>query len=172
VSPPTKIIIGGDKGLESITENVTTQMIVRCWECDLELKEFHEPLKTIIDTLIHAPSAFQQEEIKAWQEEIIPCQHSYDLIQDPVYFESKTYCLKCDLETNLWLCLICGHVGCGRKQFYGTGGNEHALKHYEETLHPMVCKLRTITPEGTAGKNDLDALLIIIPYKTYDKLFS
>jgi uncharacterized UBP type Zn finger protein len=150
VSPPTKIIIGGDKGLESITENVTTQMIVRCWECDLELKEFHEPLKTII----------------------IPCQHSYDLIQDPVYFESKTYCLKCDLETNLWLCLICGHVGCGRKQFYGTGGNEHALKHYEETLHPMVCKLRSITPEGTAGKNDLDALLIIIPYRTYDKLFS
>ena len=56
----------------------------------------------------------------------------------------------CDLKENLWLCLQCGNLGCGRSQFGGGGGNSHGLKHTEETSHAVAVKLGSITPEGTA----------------------
>lgn len=61
------------------------------------------------------------------------------------------HCLKCELKDNLWLCLTCGALGCGRQQFGGIGGNGHGLEHYHETAHPVSVKLGTITPEGNAG---------------------
>ena len=48
--------------------------------------------------------------------------------------------------------MTCGHLGCGRKNWDGTGGNNHAVEHFESHHHPLVCKLGTITPEGTACK--------------------
>ena len=56
----------------------------------------------------------------------------------------------CELKENLWLCLQCGNLGCGRAQFGGVGGNSHGLKHADETSHPIAVKLGSITPEGTA----------------------
>lgn len=56
----------------------------------------------------------------------------------------------CDLKENLWLCLQCGNLGCGRAQFGGSGGNGHGLKHTELTSHAVAVKLGSITPEGTA----------------------
>ena len=61
------------------------------------------------------------------------------------------HCESCDLTSNLWLCLSCGALGCGRAQFGGTGGNGHALAHFTATQHPICVKLGTITPEGGAG---------------------
>ena len=66
--------------------------------------------------------------------------------------EGLAHCSKCDLKENLWLCLACGSLGCGRQQFGGIGGNGHGLQHYEETHHPVSVKLGTITPEGHAGQ--------------------
>jgi ubiquitin carboxyl-terminal hydrolase 5/13 len=62
------------------------------------------------------------------------------------------HCNECDLRANLWLCMHCGHLGCGRKYYDGSGGNNHAIDHFESTHHAVVCKLGTITPEGTACK--------------------
>ncbi len=56
----------------------------------------------------------------------------------------------CDLKGNLWLCLQCGNLGCGRAQFGGVGGNSHGLAHADSTNHPVAVKLGSITPEGTA----------------------
>lgn len=56
----------------------------------------------------------------------------------------------CNLKENLWLCLQCGNLGCGRAQFGGVGGNSHGLKHTELTNHSVAVKLGSITPEGTA----------------------
>ena len=60
---------------------------------------------------------------------------------------------KCDetgVTENLWLNLGTGHIGSGRPQWDGTGGNGSALRHYEETgkKYPLVVKLGTITPAG------------------------
>ena len=56
----------------------------------------------------------------------------------------------CDLKENLWLCLTCGNLGCGRAQFGGVGGNSHGLKHTELSNHPVAVKLGSITAEGNA----------------------
>lgn len=60
------------------------------------------------------------------------------------------HCSMCDLKENLWLCLQCGNLGCGRSQFGGGGGNSHGLTHTELTSHAVAVKLGSITPEGTA----------------------
>ena len=56
----------------------------------------------------------------------------------------------CDLKENLWLCLQCGNLGCGRAQFGGVGGNSHGLKHADDSTHHVAVKLGSITPEGSA----------------------
>ena len=55
-------------------------------------------------------------------------------------------CTDCDKTENLWLNLTDGHIGCGRKFFDGSGGNGHAMVHFQETQHPLCVKLGTITP--------------------------
>ena len=56
----------------------------------------------------------------------------------------------CELRENLWLCLQCGNLGCGRAQFGGIGGNSHGLAHSDQTHHPVAVKLGSITPDGSA----------------------
>jgi ubiquitin carboxyl-terminal hydrolase 5/13 len=74
------------------------------------------------------------------------------LQQDPnapkIKEKNFAHCGECELNNNLWLCMICGHLGCGRKNWDGTGGNGHAVQHNEETKHPLVLKMGTITAEG------------------------
>jgi ubiquitin carboxyl-terminal hydrolase 5/13 len=157
LTPPakiTKLAIGIEGGVAVDTDEVKTEVEARCLSCGLILNGHHDKLNTVINELMHAPSASEQEELRAWQEDIVSCEHCYSISQDPVHLGSMDSCFMCDLKANLWLCLTCGYVGCGRKQFDGTGGNDHGLKHYEETLHPIVCKLGTITPEGTAGRGE------------------
>jgi uncharacterized UBP type Zn finger protein len=66
------------------------------------------------------------------------------------------HCKECDLKENLWLCLTCGSLGCGRPQYGGvTGGRGHGLAHFEASAHPVSVKLGTITPEGAAGPSSI-----------------
>ena len=60
-------------------------------------------------------------------------------------------CSKCDLKSNLWINLHDGNLGCGRRYYDGSGGNNHAVEHYEATGHQLAVKLGTITPEGNAS---------------------
>uniref|UniRef100_A0A672HHQ5 Ubiquitin carboxyl-terminal hydrolase n=1 Tax=Salarias fasciatus TaxID=181472 RepID=A0A672HHQ5_SALFA len=57
-------------------------------------------------------------------------------------------CEVCDLQENLWMNLTDGKVLCGRRYFNGSGGNNHALLHFQETGYPLAVKLGTITPDG------------------------
>jgi BRCA1-associated protein len=43
----------------------------------------------------------------------------------------------CDCSDDLWICLICGHVGCGRYK----GG--HAKEHWKETAHNYALEIET-----------------------------
>lgn len=61
-------------------------------------------------------------------------------------------CNDCTLSSNLWLCLVCGNLGCGRKNYDGSGGNNHAIEHYNSTKHPLVVKTGTFTADGNACK--------------------
>jgi len=61
-------------------------------------------------------------------------------------------CEACDLTENLWMNLTDGQIGCGRKFFDGSGGNNHAVDHYKNGGGggPLAVKLGTITTDGKA----------------------
>ncbi|KAI0055329.1 ubiquitin carboxyl-terminal hydrolase 14 [Artomyces pyxidatus] len=110
-------------------------------------------VKKLTDGVMNSLSSARQSEVKAWEEEIETCEHALTLEQiatAPIRASGLAHCSKCDLKENLWLCLTCGSLGCGRQQFGGVGGNGHGLLHYEESGHPVSVKLGTITPEGGA----------------------
>ncbi len=66
------------------------------------------------------------------------CSH-LDQVQD-VEPEADV-CLKCVASGDTWpdlrLCLTCSHVGCCED-----AKNQHALKHFQETGHPIVRPLK------------------------------
>lgn len=43
--------------------------------------------------------------------------------------ESSERCIDCGISENLWICLICGNVGCGRYD------QKHAITHWKDTGH-------------------------------------
>lgn len=51
-----------------------------------------------------------------------------------------------------------GRVFCGRRYFDGSGGNNHALLHFQQTGHPLAVKLGTITPDGAGDGNTIRIL--------------
>lgn len=115
-----------------------------------KLEEVPEKYQQLSESIIKTNSSSRQEEIKAWEQEILPCEHSIEIEQ----FKSEidlTKCSQCDLKENLWICLHCGALGCGREQFgSNTPGNSHALKHYEISQHPVAVKL------GSLSADDID----------------
>jgi len=50
---------------------------------------------------------------------------------------SSTRCAACGSRADLWICLLCGHVGCGR---YRAG---HAAGHFHETCHTYALELES-----------------------------
>ncbi|KAI6171998.1 hypothetical protein M3Y98_00924100 [Aphelenchoides besseyi] len=54
--------------------------------------------------------------------------------QTPELIPDQT-CSECGRTSDLWMCLICGNIGCGR---YAEG---HAYKHFEATSHTFTLRL-------------------------------
>lgn len=63
-------------------------------------------------------------------------------------------CCKCDKVDNLWLNLTDGMILCGRRNWDGSGGNNHAVEHYNETKYPLAVKLGTITADLEGAGNN------------------
>ncbi|CAD6892715.1 unnamed protein product [Tilletia controversa] len=151
---PKKLAISAEREEDSY-DFITTP---RCLLCDPEHggKELPrtDKLEEVIAGVMRALSSAQQSEVKAWEEEITACEHTLCLEQQgqPKRLEASglAHCAQCDLTSNLWLCLTCGNLGCGRAQFGGVGGNSHGLSHFEATGHAVSVKQGTITAEGTA----------------------
>jgi ubiquitin carboxyl-terminal hydrolase 5/13 len=110
-------------------------------------------LPAVVNGVMKANTFAKQEEVKAWEQEFTPCEHTLCLEQHPgrqIESPNLGSCSQCDLKENLWLCLECGNLGCGRAQFGGVGGNSHGLSHATEMGHAVAVKLGSITPEGNA----------------------
>ncbi|NXN08455.1 UBP49 hydrolase, partial [Indicator maculatus] len=50
----------------------------------------------------------------------------------------KWHCVDCQTTESIWACLKCSHVACGRYI------EEHALKHFEETKHPLAMEVNDL----------------------------
>ncbi|RXW23886.1 hypothetical protein EST38_g1945 [Candolleomyces aberdarensis] len=74
-------------------------------------------------------------------------------------------CSTCSSTTNLWICLICGNIGCGRY------GQAHAHAHYQSTTHLYALELETQRVWDYAGdgyvhrliQNKADGKLVELP---------
>eukprot|EP00828_Plagiopyla_frontata_P031888 TRINITY_DN4168_c0_g1_i5.p1 TRINITY_DN4168_c0_g1~~TRINITY_DN4168_c0_g1_i5.p1 ORF type:complete len:595 (-),score=120.68 TRINITY_DN4168_c0_g1_i5:717-2501(-) len=148
-----KIAIGIQGGADfDKVKNYDTIAELKCMACKIKLDSTQ--ISGIIDSIIKADSAFRQNQLVSWELEIQPCEHTLLLQQVPSFqipHNQLAHCSQCELSSNLWLCLTCGNLACGRKYFDGTGGNNHAVEHSKATGHPIAVKMGTITPEGEAS---------------------
>ncbi|CAN6449967.1 unnamed protein product [Victoria cruziana] len=65
----------------------------------------------------------------------------------------KSRCSICDTSENLWMCVLCGFVGCGR---YREG---HAIRHWKETQHCYALELETQRVWDYVGDNYVHRLI-------------
>ncbi|PPQ62858.1 hypothetical protein CVT24_006256 [Panaeolus cyanescens] len=78
---------------------------------------------------------------------------------------TQSSCSSCESTTNLWICLICGNIGCGRY------GRAHAQAHYQSTTHLYALELETQRVWDYAGdgyvhrliQNKSDGKLVELP---------
>lgn len=67
-------------------------------------------------------------------EDLPECCHIYDINPLEKKIEGKAKCSKCEITNNLWICLECGNIGCGRVQ-QGLEGEGHALEHFHNCIN-------------------------------------
>jgi ubiquitin carboxyl-terminal hydrolase 5/13 len=139
---------------ETETDRYDTTTTVKCYECGVdEVDKSTGKLPELVDAVLKANTFARQEEVKAWEQEMTACEHTLCLEQDTarrIESQSLGHCSECELNENLWLCLSCGNLGCGRQQFGGVGGNSHGVGHTKSTGHPVAVKLGSLTADGTA----------------------
>ena len=91
----------------------------------------------------------------AWEATLQECEHIKGLVPSVVYGydEDDVRCMAADCTKvdNLWLCLTCGYLGCGRKHADGQGGNEHAIHHAARSGHNVVVKTGSLDPVRRIG---------------------
>lgn len=139
---------------ETEEDRYDTLTKVRCHECGQnDVDKTQGNLAQVVDGVMKANTFARQEEVKAWEQEMIPCEHTLCLEQEQsrkIDSQHLGHCSMCELNENLWLCLTCGNLGCGRAQYGGVGGNSHGLLHTDSTGHPVAVKLGSLTADGSA----------------------
>lgn len=78
---------------------------------------------------------------------------SSSLLSDTIN-ETSDHCAECSADTNLWICLICGNVGCDRY-----APEQHSLKHFVNTGHCFAMELDTSRVWDYAGDNYVHRLV-------------
>ena len=106
-----------------------------------------EKVKMSIQGILENQAVETKKEVLQWEgEELKESSHTLSLKQiGSVKIPAHGWkCAECDITDNLWLNLSDGHIGCGRKFWDGTGGNNHAVEHYQKSGFPVCVKLGTI----------------------------
>ncbi|NXC89574.1 BRAP protein, partial [Cercotrichas coryphoeus] len=98
-------------------------------KCTVCLERMDESVNGILTTLCN--HSFHSQCLQRWEDTTCPvCR--YCQTPEPV---EENKCFECGVQENLWICLICGHIGCGRYV------SRHAYKHFEETQHTYAMQL-------------------------------
>ncbi|XP_014229674.1 BRCA1-associated protein [Trichogramma pretiosum] len=118
--------------------------------CPVCLEKMDESVDGILTILCN--HTFHADCLVKWGDTSCPvCR--YAQTPEPV---ADSHCMECDAEaTNeaLWICLICGHVGCGRYD------QSHAFEHYQDTHHCYAMELGQNRVWDYVGDHWVDRLL-------------
>jgi len=97
--------------------------------CPVCLERLDEHISGVVTTVCN--HAFHNECLLKWGDTSCPvCRYAHN----PA---SPTRCAACGAADDLWMCLVCGHVGCGRYK------GAHAREHWEECDHCYALELST-----------------------------
>lgn len=83
--------------------------------------------------------------------------------------ETIEQCMGCSASSDLWVCLVCGNVGCSRY-----APEQHSLKHFVETGHCFAMEVATSRVWDYAGDgyvhrliaNEADGKIVELPQKS------
>lgn len=138
--------IEGSAGVPSVgtsqqTDSTENTGLIELPSCPVCLDRLDSEISGVVTTV--CSHAFHASCIQNWEDNSCPvCRYTTD--EDTVPRCGHPDCLRRGVDrsnsetNNLWACLICGSVGCGR---YDDG--KHALAHFHETNHCYAIELRT-----------------------------
>ncbi|TRY53983.1 hypothetical protein DNTS_015541 [Danionella cerebrum] len=116
-------------------------------KCTVCLERMDESVNGVLTTLCN--HSFHSQCLQRWEDASCPvCR--YCQTPEPV---EENKCFECGVHENLWICLICGHIGCGRYV------SRHAYKHFEETQHTYAMQLTNHRVWDYAGDNYVHRLV-------------
>ncbi|CAG05318.1 unnamed protein product [Tetraodon nigroviridis] len=116
-------------------------------KCTVCLERMDESVNGVLTTLCN--HSFHSQCLQWWEDTSCPvCR--YCQTPEPV---EENKCFECGVQENLWICLICGHIGCGRYV------SRHAYKHFEETQHTYAMQLTNHRVWDYAGDNYVHRLV-------------
>lgn len=133
-----KLSEGGSLPCEGLTE------LPKCPVCLERMDESVEGVLTIL-----CNHSFHGSCLSKWSDTTCPvCR--YCQTPQPV---DDNKCFECDSSESLWICLICGHIGCGRYL------RSHAKRHFQETQHTYSLELGTQRVWDYTGDNFVHRLI-------------
>ncbi|XP_051223603.1 ubiquitin carboxyl-terminal hydrolase 14 [Lolium perenne] len=152
---PTLLAIGVEGGFseQEPEYDVTYEIVVLPEFASLPFPsvDLPEKVRLAVDKVILAESADRKQQLASWvADKKLISAHAMDLQQldnGVIVPPNGWKCSKCDKTENLWLNLTDGMILCGRKVWDGSGGNNHAVEHYQQTKYPLAVKLGTITAD-------------------------
>ncbi|CAN0870675.1 BRAP2 RING ZnF UBP domain-containing protein 2, partial [Linum grandiflorum] len=113
--------------------------------CPVCLERLDQDMGGILTTICN--HSFHCSCISKWADSSCPvCRYCQ---QQP----EKSVCFICQTSENLWMCVICGFVGCGRNK------EGHAVRHWKETEHCYSLELETQRVWDYAGDNYVHRLI-------------
>lgn len=98
--------------------------------CPVCLERLDEHVSGVVTTVCN--HRFHNQCLRQWGDASCPvCRYS----QSPG--DGASRCSSCGTAVDLWICLICGHVGCGRYR------GSHAAAHWQESGHGYALDLES-----------------------------
>lgn len=117
---------------DGVSGSLGNQLLDNCWEvpsCPVCLERLDEDTGGVVTTV--CSHSFHSSCLAQWNDASCPvCRYCQSPPEPPM-------CAKCGSSEDVWICLICGAVGCGR---YSYG---HAKEHWLETSHCYSMELST-----------------------------
>ncbi|KAF6065073.1 BRCA1-associated protein 2 family protein [Candida albicans] len=128
--------------------------------CPLSIRD------TSIDTPLSRSPEQQQQQKHAQMPSLLESEFNDD--DDIDDDDAGEICMECDETENLWICLICGNIGCSRY-----APEQHSLKHFVDTGHCFAMEIATSRVWDYAGDkyvhrlvtNESDGKLVELPDK-------
>ncbi|SCV01260.1 LAME_0G15060g1_1 [Lachancea meyersii CBS 8951] len=92
--------------------------------------------------------------LNKWKDSRCPvCRYSELKVSKKSLVRETARCSSCGSNENLWICVICGNIGCGRYNY------KHAVQHFTDTGHFFAMEMATQRVWDYAGDNYVHRLV-------------